>query len=384
MEEAATILGAGNLRTAIYVTLPLIAPALIGAVIIVFLQTIALYGVPALLAYPARFPVLVTALLEFFEVPVQVGAAAAYTVPLLIVTAIMQWLQKRLTQRRGFVTITGKGGRHQLLRLRRARLPITAAAVLVCVGIVVLPLVVLLQAALSRAWGQGFSAGNVTFDNFVRLVQLPGLRQALVNSAMFAGASALLTAIVAFAVSYIVLRLKVAIGPLLSFLAMAPYAIPGIVLAIGFYAAFAAPPLSLYGTGLLIVLAFTSRFLPITYSSSVASLASLNPELEDAAAILGASRLSILLYITWPSVRRSLGAAGILVFILASHELSTAVFLVGPTTRVVSISMIELADNGQIEALAAMGIALMTLTLGCVWLGTRLVGRGFMSGQTEP
>jgi iron(III) transport system permease protein len=243
--------------------------------------------------------------------------------------------------------------------------------------------VVLLEAALSRSWGQGFRSGNFTFENFARLVELPGLRQALVNSALFAGASALLAAIISFAVAYLVLRRKVAIGPLLSFLAMAPYAIPGIVLAIGFFAAFAAPPLSLYGTGLLIVLAFTARFMPITYSSSIASLASLNPEMEDAASILGANRLQILLWVTWPLVRRSLAAAAILVFILASHELSTAVFLVGPTTHVVSISMIELADNGQIEALAAMGITLMALTLACVGLGIRLVGRSLISAPPE-
>ena len=67
---------------------------------------------------------------------------------------------------------------------------------------------------------------------------------------------------------------------------MAPFVIPGIVLAIGFYAAYAPPPLALYGTATILILAYTTRFLPIAYTSSAAGMRSINPEMEEAVRIL--------------------------------------------------------------------------------------------------
>ena len=71
--------------------------------------------------------------------------------------------------------------------------------------------------------------------------------------------------IITLGVAYIVTRRLVPFGGVLGFLCMAPFVIPGIVLAIGFYAAYAPPPLALYGTALILILAFTTRFLPIGY-----------------------------------------------------------------------------------------------------------------------
>ncbi len=79
-------------------------------------------------------------------------------------------------------------------------------------------------------------------------------------------------------------------GGVLGFLCIAPFVIPGVVLAIGFYAAYAPPPLALYGTALILILAFTTRFLPIGYVNASAAIRSLNPEMEEAVRVLGGSR----------------------------------------------------------------------------------------------
>jgi ABC-type Fe3+ transport system permease subunit len=78
--------------------------------------------------------------------------------------------------------------------------------------------------------------------------------------------------VIAVLVAYIVARRLVPFGSALGFLAMAPFVIPGIVMAIGFYAAYAPPPLALYGTALIIILAFTARFLPIAFANSSAAV----------------------------------------------------------------------------------------------------------------
>ena len=94
MEDAANILGAGTLRTTFRVTLPLVLPAIVGGLIISFLEAIALFGAPALIALPARFQVVSTQLWQFFEYPVRVEQAAAYAMPLLLITVFMFWLQR--------------------------------------------------------------------------------------------------------------------------------------------------------------------------------------------------------------------------------------------------------------------------------------------------
>ena len=104
MEDAANILGCGNLRTTLAITLPLVLPAILAALILVFLEAIALFGSPALLALPGRFHVVTTQLWQFFEYPPKVGVASAYAMPLLCITIFLFWLQRRLTHRKGYVS----------------------------------------------------------------------------------------------------------------------------------------------------------------------------------------------------------------------------------------------------------------------------------------
>src|SRR5260370_42444388 len=117
MEDAATTLGAGILRTTLRITLPLTLPAIMAAFIVSFLEAIALFGVPALIALPGRFQMMTTTPWEFFEFPPRVQVAAAYAMPLLGITALLFWLQQRIISRKGYVALTGKGGERRHLRL---------------------------------------------------------------------------------------------------------------------------------------------------------------------------------------------------------------------------------------------------------------------------
>src|SRR5262249_14376354 len=132
MEDAANILGAGTLKTSLRVTLPLVVPAILGGLIISFLEAIALFGAPALIGIPARFTVVSTQLWQFFEYPVRVEEAAAYALPLLAITVLMFWLQRALMGRRGYAAVTGKGGERRIIRLGFGRWLIFLYAMLVC------------------------------------------------------------------------------------------------------------------------------------------------------------------------------------------------------------------------------------------------------------
>src|SRR3954453_23450257 len=166
MEDAANILGARTLRTTLRVTLPLVFPAILGGIIISFLEAIALFGAPALIALPARFHVVSTQLWQYFEFPVRVEQAAAYAMPLLLITVLMFWLQRSLMGRRGYTSVTGKGGERRMVHLGAWRWVMLAYALLVSLFSVLLPMVVLLQAAFAKAWGRGFALDNLTLANF--------------------------------------------------------------------------------------------------------------------------------------------------------------------------------------------------------------------------
>jgi len=383
MEDAASTLGAGLLRTTVRVTLPLALPAILGAFIVEFLEAIALFGAPALIALPGRFQVMTTMLWQMFEFPPKLQVAAAYSMPLLLITVFLFWLQHRIIAGKGYVALTGKGGERRIVPLGPWRWAMLGYCLVVTSLSFFLPMLVVLQAAFAKAWGRGLSLDNLTLRNvrFV-LVDQPATRTATLNTFVYAGTASLIALGLALAIAYIVARRLVPLGRALSYVAMAPFVIPGIVLAIGFYAAYTARPLVLYGTAWILILAFTTRFLPIAYTNSDAALRSINPELEDAARILGSGRLLALRRIVGPLLKRGLAGAFILVFIPATRELSSAIFLYTTGTQVLSVLLFDKSDEGNFEILASMGLILVVATVALVLLGFRLVGRDFMLRRT--
>jgi len=383
MEDAATTLGAGVWRTTLRVTLPLTLPAIMGAFIVAFLEAIAIFGAPALIALPGRFQVMTTMLWQFFEFPPKVEVAAAYAMPLLALTVLLFWLQQRIIARKGYVALTGKGGERRLVRLGGWRWVMLGYCLFVTALSFFLPMLVVLQAAFAKAWGRGFSLDNLTLHN-VRFVVIdqPLTRAATVHTFLYGGAAAGLALALALTIAYIVRRRLVPYGRVLSYVAMAPFVIPGIVLAIGFYASYTAPPLVLYGTAWILILAFATRFLPIAYANSDAALRSINPEMEDAVRILGGGRLLALRRVVGPLLKRGLAGAFILVFIPATRELSSAIFLYTAGTQVLAVLLFDKSDEGNFEYLAAIGLILVLGTVALVLAGFRLVGRDFMLRRT--
>jgi iron(III) transport system permease protein len=379
MEDAAHILGAGGWRTTIKVTLPLVWPAILAGLIITFLEAIALFGTPAIIAIPARINLVTTQLWQFFTFPEQVEVAAAYAMPLLGITALLFWLQRKSLGRRSYVSITGKGGERRIIKLGAWRWAMLGYAILVGAVSVLLPFAVLLQAAFARAWGRGLSLANLTLDNFrYVLFEHSTAAPSIVHSFAYAAAAACLALILALVTAYVVSRRLVPMARALAFLCVAPFVIPGIVLAIGFYAAFAAAPVALKGTAMLLILAFTARFLPIAYASCDAAIRSLNPEMEDAARIVGGGRFTAIFRIIAPLLKKSLIGAWILVFIPATRELSSAIFLTGPRTQVMSVVLFEMSSEGHFEYLAALGGVLLLATIVVIAVSYKLVGRDFM------
>jgi iron(III) transport system permease protein len=386
MEDAANCLGAGQAKATFAITLPLIRPALLGAWIITFLEAIAIIGSSIIIALPANVNLVALQLWQFFGYPLRVETAAAYAMPLLLVTVGLFGLQQYLLRGKGYVALTGKGGERRLINLGRWRWLLLAYSGLVLTCSLVLPYLVLLQAAFAKAWAQGLSWNNLTLANFQFLLfQHSTAKGAILNTIVYSSAAATLALGLAIAIAYMVSRRLVPFGNALSVLAFAPFVIPGMVLAIGFYAAYAPPPLALAGTASILVLAFVTRFLPIAYSNASAAIRGVNPEMEDAVMILGGSRLLAIRRVVGPLLKRGLLGAWLLVFIPASREVSSALFLYGPKTRTMSVLFFDLTEGGAFEQLAALGVILLCTTLVFVGIGLMSLGRDFMlrEGATE-
>jgi iron(III) transport system permease protein len=105
--------------------------------------------------------------------------------------------------------------------------------------------------------------------------------------------------------------------------------------------------------------------------------------MEEAVRILGGSRLLAIRKVLIPLLKKSLAGAWILVFIPATRELSSAIFLVGPNTRVISVMLFDLSEEGNFEVLSALGVILLVATVAIAAIGSKVIGRDFMLRRTN-
>ena len=376
LEEAASILGAGRLQVALTVTLPMVAPAILSGFILAVLQALALFGSPAILALPAGFHTITTQIWALFHYPPKVEMAAAFSIPLLLL------LQKRLLGRRGYASVGGKGGRRRRIPLGVWRYPALLGCLAVLACSIFLPYGILAKAAFSRAWAQPMTWENFTLANFwFTFFQYSSTQSAILNTLELGIMTACVGAGLAALLAYITNRKLILGHQFLSFLALAPVVIPGVVLAVGLFVAYTRPPLLLYGTLWILFVAYVTKEMPVGYSQSDATFRGIHPELEEAGRILGAGRLRILKEITAPLARSGIIATWCFIFIGVIRELSASIILFTPSTKVISVVIFDLKEEGQFGAIAVLGLFMLAMTFAIVVLMQTVLGRDFLGAK---
>jgi iron(III) transport system permease protein len=382
LEEAASILGGGRLTVARTVTLPMAAPALVSGFILSVLQALALFGSPAILSLPAGFHTITTQIWTFFQFPPKTEMAAAFSMPLLLATALLLLVQKRLLGRRGYAAVGGKGGQRRQIPLGRWRWPALAAVLAVMACPIFLPYAVLTKAALSRAWAQPLSWDNLTLANFsFTFFEYSATQAAIVNTLELGVMTACVGAGLVALLSYVTSRRLVVGHQLVAFLALAPVVIPGVVLAVGLFIAYTRPPLLLYGTLWILFIAYLTKEMPVGYAQSDATFKAIPVDLEDAGRILGGGRLRVLRDITAPLARSGIIAAWCFIFIGVIRELSASIILFTPATKVMSVVIFDLKEEGQFGAIAVLGLVMLAMTFATVALVQRVLGRDFLGAR---
>jgi iron(III) transport system permease protein len=381
LEDAAAILGAGRLQVARTITLPMVLPAILSGFILAVLQALALFGSPAILALPAGFHTVTTQMWSFFQYPPRPELAAAFSMPLLLATALLLLAQKKLLGRRGYAAVGGKGGQRRPIRLGPWRYPALAGCLTVLACAVFLPYGILLKAAFARAWAQPLTRENFTLENWSFTFLHGATQSAIVNTLELGVLTACVGAGFATLLAYVTNRRLVVGHQVLGFLALSPVVIPGVVLAVALFVAYTRPPFLLYGTLWILFLAYLTKEMPVGYSQADATMRGIHPELEEAGRILGAGRLRVLGEITAPLARSGIIATWCFVFIGVIRELSASIILFTPNTKVISVVIFDFKEEGQFGAIAVLGVFMLVMTFATVALMQALLGRDVLGAR---
>jgi iron(III) transport system permease protein len=377
LEDASSILGGSAWTTARRVTIPLALPALLAGALVAFLQAMTLFGSPAILAIPAGFHTMTTKIWSLFQYPPRMQLAAAASVPLLVLTILLLRAESFLLGRRGYAVVGGRQGDPRLVRLGKWKWVALGVILLVLCNPVFLPYGALLNAAFSPVASQFVTPATATLHNinFV-FFELSATALAFNNTAILCTATATIGTLMAVVISYVTTRKAIKGHQALEFLATAPVAVPGIVLGVGLFLSYARPPFVLYGTLWILLVAFVTIAMPAAYQQLQSAFRVVNPDLEEASRILGATRLRTLWRITAPLLRTSVIATWCFIFVGVIRELSAAIMLFTSETKVISVLIFDLNESGDLGAIAVLGLIMLIVTFAVVVLINRMPGFG--------
>lgn len=370
MEDAARVSGASARRVFRDVSLPLLAPSALGGMFLVFVTSIADFGIAAVLGIPARYFVLTTRIYQValdYDTRNNLAFAATQSLLLVAVAGAALLAQRAAIARRQYSVAGAQGRGVDRLPLGRWRVPLAALAGLFAVVVLIAPLVAVALAALTKIAGFAPTPGNLTLRNFaVAFVETAATQRAVRNSLVLAALSATLVTALGFAIAHLRLRARLPGGGALESLATLPYAVPGTVVGLAFILAFARPVfgLQLYNTLGIILVAYLARFLAFGITTASAALRGVSETLPAAARVSGASWWRAQRDTVWPLVRPALLGGWLLVFVPCLAELTVSALLYSAGNETVGVAVFNLLETGIIAPAAALALVLMLVALG--------------------
>jgi iron(III) transport system permease protein len=380
LEESALMSGASIVQIAYRITLKLAWPAIVAAFLILFVRALESFEVPALLGLPVGIQVFTSSIYEaIHRYPSDVGLASAHAITLLLITSVGIYLQSRLSgQGSKYSTVTGKGFRPRVMDIGRWRYLTTGIFLTYVVFVVVLPFLVLFWSSLQKYYSVPSVAAlkNVSLDAYRTVLNYPGFAAAVLNSAVLALGSATAVMLLTSVICWIVVRTKIPGRWMLDNLASLPLVFPGLVLGLAIMICYLTLPIGVYGTLWILVIAYVTKFLPYGMRYNTTSMLQIHRELEESAAMSGASWGMIFWRIILPLLKPGLLAGWIYVVIVSIRELSSSILLYSPGSEVVSILIWEFWQNGQYVELSAFGVMLIA-TLFCFVMLAQYAGKRF-------
>jgi len=380
-EEQSAMAGRGVTQTTLRVTLPIVRPALLAALIYYVIVVVESFDIPGLLGFTARVRVLSTAIYWATHSEVGLpdyGLASALGTIILVMALLLMWLYHRLTaHQERFATITGKGYRPRQINLGRWTLPALLLCVIYVFIAVLLPFVMLLWTSVQPFYVPPSveSLGRATFDGYVNLWRDSSVMRAIWNTTVLAIVTAVATMGLSVLVSWFVVRRRHDSNGLTSYLATVsflPQGVPSIVIGLALIFVYVRFPIPIYGTLWIIALAMTTRYLAFSSRATTSALMQVHGELEEASQMAGAPWFRTLRRITVPLLAPAMVNVFFWVAVHAMQELSMALMLYNPDTVVVSTMIWSMWQNGRTADAAVLGV-MLTLLSALLLLGGQLL-----------
>jgi len=385
LEEASQVMGASRWRTMWRVTLPLVAPGVLGAAIFVFAEMLGSFSVALVLGTPARFYVITTAIYHFVsQYPPRIPLAAAMGVSLFAVMFAMLWLYRWLTSRKSYVTVSGKAFRPRVMDMGSMRWLLFAIVAFYVLMSAILPIVTLIFASVQKLAVAFPTAANFTLENFRQAFSINAVRTAMVNSLVLAAVAATLGVAITGLLTWIILRSNLPGRGTLEYLAMFPQAVPRLVFAFGMMWAWIVFPIPIYGTFWVLLIAYLTVFMPLGVRTISGVVLQLDKSLDECGQVCGASWVYRLRTIAVPLLRPGLLAAWLLIFVAGVRELGASILLMGPDSKVMTPAIVEAWFSSSSELTAAMALiqtAVITVTIVIFGLFTRRLAQYGTSAQ---
>lgn len=381
LEDAARSAGAGPFRALWSVTIPMIRPAMIYSAVLNFVIGIEMLAIPLLFGGPSGIQTVTTFLYDKginAAVRPEYGIVGAAAILLLIVVALLVWLQGRLMQGAGrFVTVRGKASRPSTLDLGAWKWVAFAfvfgfvfLTILSIFGGIFLRSVVTFLTPLIPIWKV------LTTGNFELVIKSETYVRSILNSVVVSVIGAAIGTFFIAVIALIARRSEFGFRRPLEYVALFPRSLPGIIAGLGFfYAVIWMPGLdAIRGTILVLILAFVVRYIPVGFGAIAPALAQIGEELDRGARISGADWWTTVTRIILPILKPALFSCYALLFIHFFKEYVTAAFLYQPGSEIIGTTMLQLVaqgDNGPVSALATIQVIITALF---VFLARRLLG----------
>ncbi len=394
LEEAAQTLRAKPMRAFLTVTLPLLGPGLANAFLVGFIESMGDFGNPIVVG--GQFAVLSTEI--FFAIvgaQLDPGRAAALALILSAFALTVFALQRVALGKGSYTSMSGKGDNGIPPALPT---PVRRVAMGVALPWLAFTAVIYLFAfagGFVQTWGRDFSLTLAHFNtgfgiDFSNGIAFTGAGwHSLWTTLRLAGGAAPLTALVGLLIAYLLARVKFRGQNVFEFGALLAFAVPGTVLGVAYVMAFNVPPFELTGTGLIIMLCFVFRNLPVSIRSGMAAFKQIDKSLDEASTMLGASTLTTLRRAILPLLRPALVASLVYSFVRAMTTVSSVIFLVSAENELATTFIIGRVGNGEYGVALAYCTVLTVLMLAATgviqWLvGERKLGRRQQQEQATP
>lgn len=370
IEESAAIMGASRWRVLRTITFPLVLPSILSGAMVVFVRALGNVGVPSVLG--GDYYVLPTLILFQVEGYFNLNGAAAIAVVNVLLVMLFMLVVRRFSGQRRYVTLTSttRGARRSTRLCDRV---LGSAYVWGLLLVALLPQIFVVYSSFAERWAGTLFPTQYGLGNY-RLV-LRNVLQPIVNSLTLSGAATAMALVFGLITAYVSLRKRFAGRWLIDLTVMLPFVLPGIVTGVAYLTTFNSGWLTMTGTGIILVFAYFVRRLAYSFRSISAAIGQVDPVLEEASTVCGASTGGTVRKVTIPLIAPGILAGGILVFSTLIGELSVTIMLFSGKWKTVSIAIFEYLTSYRTAPAAALGSVVIAATLVLVFLASRLLRR---------